>query len=102
MKKKNFDRAQIFLLFRSLKTTRKNRTSPNAGPIKKFFLQNLNILTKKYYKFQNRSQQKSQSCVTLNCHKNNAIAYEFIAIQLIPVFYHQGFFWFDYTLQDPY
>jgi hypothetical protein len=34
----------------------------------KFFLQNINILTKltkKYYKFQNRSQKKSQSCVPL-------------------------------------
>jgi hypothetical protein len=64
-----FDLAQHFFSFRVVfKTTQKNHTSPNTGPIKKFLLQNINILTKlkkKYYKFQNRSQKKSQSCVPL-------------------------------------
>jgi hypothetical protein len=45
-KKIFFDLAQKKLFIpRSLKTTRKNRTSSIAGPIKKVFLQNLNILT---------------------------------------------------------
>ncbi len=58
----------FFFIPRSPRTTRKNRTSPNNGIIKKFFLSNLNILTyltKKKRKFQNRSQKNSQSCVPL-------------------------------------
>jgi hypothetical protein len=46
LKKKIFGpRLKTIFIPRSPRTTRKNRTSPHNGPIKKFFLLNLNILT---------------------------------------------------------
>ncbi len=66
MKKKKS--SKNFFVPRSLKTTRKNRTSPNTGTIKKFFHKTyfLSITNNEKVQISKSKPKKSQSCVPLN------------------------------------